>query len=111
VKVYKVILMVIDHDEIGLSGIEDALENARYPNRCIMPRVMDSDVRDIGEWSDENPLNSIKKADTVFNELFSKPQGATLGGHECVECFQPDCDCNGADEKHCNMCSECREGE
>ena len=58
-KVYKLEIMIIDHDNCGAEEIKDVIENARYPNRCIMPEVMSIKHADIGEWSDEHPLNNL----------------------------------------------------
>jgi len=69
-KVYKVELMVLDWDDIGEDGIKDEIENARYGNRCISPDVVSSESRDIGEWSDDHPLNQLNTAVSEFNRLF-----------------------------------------
>ena len=62
--------IIIDHDAVGKKGIKDVIENAHYPNRCIDPRVMDIQERDIGEWSDDHPLNITATFHSVFNLLF-----------------------------------------
>jgi hypothetical protein len=74
-KVYKVELMVLDFEGIGADGIKEEIENARYGNRCISPEVVAAESRDIGEWSDEHPLNQIDKAEAEFNRLF-KPNAS-----------------------------------
>ena len=68
--VYKVELLIIDHDGLGAEGIREALEETRYPNRCIMPHVKNIESRDIGEWTDEHPLNKRSTADAAYKELF-----------------------------------------
>jgi hypothetical protein len=75
-KVFRVELMVLDHDDIGSSGIFGAIENTKYPNYCISPSVESIDERDIGEWSDDHPLNKRSTASKVFAELFAQPAGA-----------------------------------
>ncbi len=70
-KVYKIVLMVVDHDELGEAGVREVLENQRYPNRCIMPRVMDTETREV-EWSDEHPLNNTRTSKDVFGEMFDQ---------------------------------------
>jgi hypothetical protein len=65
-KVYKIVLTVIDFDEVGQQGVIDALENARYPNRCIAPKVAAIHTADCGEWHDNHPLN---KRDTADGEM------------------------------------------
>lgn len=43
--VHRVVLLIVDHDGVGPSGIADVLENANYPNDCIRPDVMQIDTR------------------------------------------------------------------
>ncbi len=56
-KVHKITLYVIDHDQIGSDGCRAALENTNYPNDCIWPHVLSVETADCGEWSDDHPLN------------------------------------------------------
>ena len=56
-KAYLVTTLVIDHDGLGSDGIVTEMENVRYPNRCIAPRVQEVTEFDIGEWDDDHPLN------------------------------------------------------
>lgn len=58
-KAYVLTVVVIDHDEIGQKEVVSALENARYPNRCISPNVKCVQTYDIGEWHDDHPLNKL----------------------------------------------------
>ena len=67
-KVYKVTLLVIDHDKMGAKGIKENLENEEYTN----PTVMDIESVDIGEWDDSHPLNSVRGMKAEFNKLFNK---------------------------------------
>jgi hypothetical protein len=69
VKVYRVELLIIDHDGVG-DEIETVIENVRYPNHCIYPHVMRIESRDIGEWSDEHPLNSRATMEDEYARLF-----------------------------------------
>lgn len=69
-KAYKITLLVIDSDEIGADEIRNELENGRYGNDCISPDVMTIEERDIGEWSDDHPLNRRDTADAEFQRLF-----------------------------------------
>jgi hypothetical protein len=48
------------------------LEDARYPNRCISPKVKSIEGREIGEWTDEHPLNKRSTADAAYKELFRR---------------------------------------
>lgn len=72
--VYRIELMVIDFDDIGMTAACQTLEDQRYPNRCIHPQVMSSQKRDIGEWADGNPLNSgnINTSKSAFDLLFEQ---------------------------------------
>ncbi|KKN69878.1 hypothetical protein LCGC14_0437020 [marine sediment metagenome] len=56
-KAYRVTLVIVDHDELGPDEISSVLENSRYPNHCIYPRVAHLEGLDIGEWVDSHPLN------------------------------------------------------
>ncbi len=69
-KVHKVTLMILDFDQLGIQGVADALENARYANDCIMPSVIDIETAEIGEWQDEHPLNSPLTEAKEFARLF-----------------------------------------
>ena len=71
-KAYEVTLHIIDTDGIGAQDIRDVLENARYPNRCISPEVVHIREADIGEWSDDHPLNKNATADAEWLRLFPK---------------------------------------
>lgn len=62
--------MVIDFDGVG-DDIPEIIENQKYPNYCISPTVVDVDYREIGEWTDEQPLNKSNNKE-VFKKLFSK---------------------------------------
>lgn len=55
-KAYKIEILIIDHDKVG-EDIKHHIENARYPNRCIYPHVMNITETDIGPWTDDHPLN------------------------------------------------------
>jgi hypothetical protein len=69
-KVYRVELLIVDHDSIGIEGIKSAIENARYPNRCIAPAVMMHESQDV-EWSDEHPLNNYSTMLAEYLRMFS----------------------------------------
>ena len=44
---------------MGSGEIASELEHSNYANDCIDPQVMKITEVDIGEWSDEHPLNQI----------------------------------------------------
>ena len=69
-KVYRVELLIVDHDGIGAAGIQEVIENTRYPNHCISPDVMRFDEREV-EWSDKHPLNSTRTMREAFDALFA----------------------------------------
>lgn len=70
-KAYRVTLMVVDRDELDdADEIVDVIENTRYPNRCIMPKVIKIEERDIGEWSDDHPLNQTATCVEYFKDMF-----------------------------------------
>lgn len=69
-KVYKVTLMFVDHDNVGDARIKGLIENARLPNRIDIGTVMAIEDRDIGEWRDDHPLNYRDKQAAEFERLF-----------------------------------------
>jgi hypothetical protein len=73
-KVYRLVLMVVDHDQIGHDEMRTILENQKYPNHCMYPTVTEIDYREIGEWSDDHPLNRTATSDATFRALFADPK-------------------------------------
>lgn len=69
-KAHKVILTIIDFDEVGADDIKIIIEDTRYPNRCISPEVVSIETVDIGEWDDDHPLNSNATAPQEWRRLF-----------------------------------------
>ena len=69
-KVYRLTVLVVDHDDIGAQEVKDVLENARYPNRCMSPEVLEIETREV-EWTDEHPLNYRASRDAAARELFA----------------------------------------
>lgn len=66
-KAYKIELLIIDHEDMGLEEILDDLDNTQF----TMPQVKSVEVRDIGDWSDEHPLNRNETADAEYRALFA----------------------------------------
>jgi len=64
--VHKIVLYVLDFDNIGADSVAFEIENTRYANRCISPNVLSVETADIGKWSDESPLN---RTDTCSDEI------------------------------------------
>lgn len=56
VKVHKVEIMIIDHDQLGAEGVRDVIMNQVWPNDCIMPKVTSVESQDV-EYHDQHPLN------------------------------------------------------
>ena len=71
-KVHKVTLFIVDHDELGSDGVIDELTHTRYANDCINPHVISVETADCGEWTDEHPLNNFKTMFTEIENLFQK---------------------------------------
>ena len=69
--VYKIELCIIDHDDIGLEGIKEVLQETKYPNWCISPSVVNIEGKDIGAYDDEHPLNYRNTRKQEFARLFS----------------------------------------
>lgn len=69
VRVHKIEVLVIDFDDVGADGVREVIETARYPNRCINPRVQRVETREV-EWSDDHPLNLAASCDDAYRELF-----------------------------------------
>lgn len=67
---HKVVLTIVDFDDIGAEEIKRVLESARYPNRCVSPHVFDIETVDIGEWTDDHPLNKLKTMKEELERLF-----------------------------------------
>ena len=69
-KVHLLQVLVIDHDHLGVDEVERVLEDARYPNRCIAPSVLNSQTAEIGDWDDDNPLNHSDTQAAEVDRLF-----------------------------------------
>lgn len=70
-KAYKIEMLVIDFDNLGENGIREELENARYANDCVTPQVKSIICRDIGEWTDDHPLNRGATSASEYQRIFS----------------------------------------
>ena len=69
-KVHRLVVCIIDHDNLGPEQVAEVLENARYPNRCINPDVVSIETAEV-EWSDDHPLNMRGTSKAAFAELFA----------------------------------------
>lgn len=70
-KVFKVELMILDFDKVGEDEIVTLIEQVRYPNHCLHPKVMSIENKEIGRWNDDNPLNCYDTMQLEFNKLFN----------------------------------------
>lgn len=68
-KVHRIVLLVVDDDDLGAAEIGRIIERERYPNHCISPQVIDSDTREV-EWSDDHPLNDERTREQAVEDLF-----------------------------------------
>lgn len=71
-QIIKLEIVVIDMDGLGAEEIKNTIENQNYPNHCISPTVRKMYVRDIGEWSDNHPLNSSLTSEAEIVRLFGE---------------------------------------
>ena len=69
-KAYKLEVLIIDHDDLGPDAVVEELENASFPNDCIHPQVKKVEIKDIGEWTDDHPLNKASTCDRYYLDLF-----------------------------------------
>jgi len=107
-KVYKLEVMVIDHDELGPDGIREELENADFANHCIHPAVKKVECRDIGEWSDDHPLNIGSACEEEYRRLFEEPSPEDFVPPTCGRCYAENVELFPAT---CNEKPEERRGE
>ena len=70
-KAYKVEILIIDFDGLGVEGIKDEIENVNYPNDCLNPAVKGIKEVDIGEWDDYHPLNNPDTCQAEYKRLFN----------------------------------------
>jgi hypothetical protein len=70
-KAYKLEILIVDSDFVGSEDIKTIIENQKYPNHCISPMVMKIEEKDIGEWSDDHPLNKRKTFEETYKKLFN----------------------------------------
>ena len=69
-KAYKLEILIIDHDDVGEEEIAYIIKNANYPNDCISPEVKSVDEAEIGEWTDDHPLNNSNTCGAEYDKLF-----------------------------------------
>lgn len=69
-KAYKIELLYIDHENIGKESLIQEINNKEISGYC--PFVMDITSKDIGEWSDNHPLNSLVSIYNEYLRLFEQ---------------------------------------
>jgi hypothetical protein len=73
VKAYKLELLVLDFENYG----EEELKMLAMNARGLDPTVISIEGRDIGEWTDNHPLNKRSTADAEFKRLFTPSSAPT----------------------------------
>jgi hypothetical protein len=70
-KVYKVELLVIDHEHCcSEDDVRFFLENVKYS--YLYPKVKSIQSRVIEEWTDDHPLNQKATCDQAYKDLFGE---------------------------------------
>lgn len=69
-QIFKLEVIIIDFDGLGAEDIKLVIQNQRYPNDCISPEIRKIETREIGEWSDEHPLNHRNTREVEISRLF-----------------------------------------
>jgi hypothetical protein len=67
-KVHRIVVSVLDLNDLGASEVVSVLEEARCPNDYVSLRVASIDTREV-EWTDDHPLN-LPGWKRAFEELF-----------------------------------------
>lgn len=79
-KAYKLELLVIDFENYGPESLSVIAENARG----LDPTVMSIEGRDIGEWTDDHPLNKHDTAEAEYKRLFAPVSAPTAGERQSI---------------------------
>ena len=84
-------VLIIDHDHLGADEVERVLEDANYPNDCIILHVIKSQSAEIGDWDDDNPLNhsdtQAAEVDRLFGQTLRPMKDAPIEKREYVLLF------------------------
>ncbi len=70
-EVHRIVITVIDFDQLGADEVCDVLQNANYSNDCIDPFIVECRTEDIGDWHDDHPLNKPDLCDAEIARLFT----------------------------------------
>jgi hypothetical protein len=60
---------VIDFDGLGAEEVANTIAHSRYPNWCITPKVHDTKVHEIGDWTDEHLLNQNSTCEAEYERI------------------------------------------
>ena len=82
-KAQKATVYILDHEGFGKDAVKDNIECGSK----LSLHVTDVEEIDIGEWTDEHPLNKTKTCDATFRMLFGTTQ---LASQKEVESFDKD---------------------
>lgn len=106
-KVYKITLCFVDHDQLGDDQTGQLFNNLHLPNHICKPSVEGLESADIGEWEDSNPLNFQNRRGAEFRRLFPDESVPML-----LHC--PQCSARHVDEgefatkpHHTHACQSC----
>lgn len=71
-KVYRIVLLHIDHDDIGSDQLKCLLEECSLGNHITAGSVMSVEEAEV-EWDDDHPLNEHATQEQEFRVLFPDP--------------------------------------
>jgi hypothetical protein len=70
-KVHKVTLIIVDHDDLGAKEVKAVLENTNYPNHCMVGlSILDIKTKEVDNYNDDHPLNKIDSHNDFARKLF-----------------------------------------
>lgn len=81
-KVYKVELMIVDHNDLGENQIQDLLEDIRYLSHPVVTKITGVEI---GEWESDNLLNDENTWEAEFERLFKVPNASSDYADHCNE--------------------------
>ena len=81
-KAHRITCLIVDpnHPDTPAQEYASLLENCRYVN----PEILSVETADIGEWSDEHPLNLRDTQEAEVKRLFDTPPAPTTTAAEVI---------------------------
>lgn len=76
-QVHEITVCVVDTDDLGADSVVEIIEDTKYPNCCIQPRVVDIKTKTV-DWSDDHPLNKGDAWKETLHNLFEKNDGVHI---------------------------------